>query len=267
LNEREEADAVNDAIAALVRRHDPDRFLTSLFAPPDRRDVLLILYAFNHELARASEVASEPTLALIRLQWWREVVEGTAKRHEVATPLRGAIAAGDLMADRLLPLIEARETEAYADFEATADWRAWLEAGAGGLAVAAATALRARQPERLRPYGAAFGAAGLLRSTAALARQGRCLLPLELLTTEGLTREAFLADPTSEAAARALDRVRCVGQAFLAAGESVERPAIAAALPAVLARRDLQRWPRVSLERGLADRLAVTWAGGVGRVR
>ena len=67
---------MNEAIAALVRRHDPDRFLTALFAPPDRRDALLTLYAFNHELARAREVASEPPLALIRLQWWREVVEG-----------------------------------------------------------------------------------------------------------------------------------------------------------------------------------------------
>ncbi|MGD0108468.1 MAG: squalene/phytoene synthase family protein [Rhodopila sp.] len=69
---------MNEAIAALVRRHDPDRFLTALFAPPERRHALLTLYAFNHELARAREVASEPALALIRLQWWREVVEGAS---------------------------------------------------------------------------------------------------------------------------------------------------------------------------------------------
>ena len=69
---------MNQAIAALVRRHDPDRFLTALFAPPERRDALLTLYAFNHELARAREAVSEAPLALIRLQWWREVVEGGA---------------------------------------------------------------------------------------------------------------------------------------------------------------------------------------------
>ena len=57
---RATARGMNEAIAALVRRHDPDRFLTALFAPPDRRDALLVLYAFNHELARAREVASEP---------------------------------------------------------------------------------------------------------------------------------------------------------------------------------------------------------------
>ena len=54
---------MNDAITALVRRHDPDRFLTALFAPAERRDALLVLYAFNHELARAREVADLADLA------------------------------------------------------------------------------------------------------------------------------------------------------------------------------------------------------------
>ena len=58
------------------------------------REGLALLYLFNHELARAREVASEPILALIRLNWWREVVEGQAKHHEIATPLHAALAAG-----------------------------------------------------------------------------------------------------------------------------------------------------------------------------
>src|ERR1700760_4522985 len=103
---------MNRTIAELVRRHDPDRFLTALFAPPDRRDALMTLYAFNHELARAREAVSEPPLALIRLQWWREVVEGARRSHEVATPLGDAIARGLLLPRDLLPVIEARELEA-----------------------------------------------------------------------------------------------------------------------------------------------------------
>ena len=104
---------MNQAIAALVRRHDPDRFLTALFAPPEKRDALLTLYAFNHELARAREVVSEPPLALIRLQWWREVVEGAHRRHEVADPLRAAIEAGAARSRATCcALIDAREAEA-----------------------------------------------------------------------------------------------------------------------------------------------------------
>ena len=95
-----------------LRRADPDRFFCTLFAPAQQRDGLALLYLFNHELARAREVASEPMLALIRLNWWREVVEGQAKQHEIATPLRAALDAGLFDAADLAGLISAREMEA-----------------------------------------------------------------------------------------------------------------------------------------------------------
>jgi 15-cis-phytoene synthase len=259
---------MNEAIASLVRRHDPDRFLTALFAPPRHRDALLTLYAFNHELARAREVASEPPLALIRLQWWREVVEGEPKRHEVASPLSEAIANGALNPAYLLPIIEAREAEAYADFETLADWRAWLLAGAGGLAVAAAAALGAAEPERLRPFGAAYGVAGLSRAAGVLAAQGTCLLPRDLLADHGLSTEAFVHDPGSVPARAAQHDIVREGQKFLADAARLppHRSAVAAALPAVLARRDLARWPSVAMPRRLGDRLAVIFAGMSGRI-
>jgi phytoene synthase len=259
---------MNDAITALVRRHDPDRFLTALFAPAERRDALLALYAFNHELARAREVASEPPLALIRLQWWREVVEGEQKRHEVASPLSAAIAAGALKPTELLPIIEARETEVYGEFDSLADWRAWLLAGAGGLAVAAGSALGAPAPEALRPFGAAYGVAGILRSTGVLASHGTCLLPRDLLGQHGLSPEAFIDDPGSEPARAVMRDVLQTGRTFLADARAVKVPrvAVAAALPGVLARRDLARWPAVAIPRRLGDRLAVVFAGVSGRV-
>jgi 15-cis-phytoene synthase len=259
---------MNEAIASLVRRHDPDRFLTALFAPPDRRDTLLTLYAFNHELARAREVASEPPMALIRLQWWREVVEGESKRHEVATPLSEAIAAGALNPAHLLPIIEAREAEAYADFETLTDWRAWLQAGAGGLAVAAAAALGSPEPQALRPFGAAYGVAGLLRAAGVLAAQGTCLLPRDLLARHDLSPEAFIDKPGSEPARAAQHDIVREGLALLADARRVPLPrtAIAAALPAVLARRDLARWPAVAMPRRVGDRLAVTFSALTGRI-
>ena len=254
---------MNQAIVALVRRHDPDRFLTARFAPADRRDALLTLYAFNHELARAREVTTEPHLALIRLQWWREVVEGTRRRHEVATPLSDAIATGQLLASDLLPIIDAREVEADPAIETLEAWRDYLLGGAGGLAVAAGRLLGAPDPEALRPFGAAYGAAGILRSVPALAAQGRCLLPVDVLAEHGLVPEAVTAGEYPDPVLR---RLAMEGKTFLADARAVRVPrfAIAAALPVVLARRDLHRFPDVVTQRRFGDRLAVVLAGVTG---
>jgi 15-cis-phytoene synthase len=168
----------------------------------------------------------------------------------------------------LLPLIEARETEVDGDFATLDDWRAWLLAGAGGLAVAAATALGAAEPETARLFGAAYGVAGLLRATGSLAAQATCLLPRALLNRHGLSPEAFIDSPGSPASRAALADVVAEGRAMLAEARRhrIARGAVAAVLPAVLARRDLASWPAVAIPRRLGDRLAVTMAGITGRV-
>ena len=258
---------MNQTIAALVRRHDPDRFLTALFAPAAQRDTLLTLYAFNHELARAREVVSEPKLALIRLHWWREVVEGATRRHEVAEKLTTAIAAGELDRGDLLAMIDAREIEAEPSIPTLADWRDYLLSGAGGLAVAAGRLLAAVDPGGLRPLGAAYGVAGILRSVPALARQGRCLLPADILAQHSLSPEALIAAPGAPAVQGVMRQLSDVGKQFLTQRPlDIPRRAIAAALPAVLAHRDLRRCPFFPAERGFGDRMAVALAGLARRI-
>src|SRR5476649_2521907 len=94
--------------AEQVRRYDHDRFLTALFAPADRRDDLLALYAFNLEIAKIRETVTEPMLGRIRLQWWREAIEGfaagTVRKHAVAEPLAEAVRRRDLPAATLMRL-------------------------------------------------------------------------------------------------------------------------------------------------------------------
>src|SRR5690349_9652903 len=116
------------SLAGFVRRHDPDRFLTALFAPPAKREALFALYAFNHELARAREAATEAPLALIRLQWWREVVEGARRRHEIAEPLSAAIEAGALRRRDLLRIINARDIEPQPPIATSREWHPYLRA-------------------------------------------------------------------------------------------------------------------------------------------
>jgi phytoene synthase len=253
----------------VVRRHDPDRFLTALFAPIERRETLMVLYAFNHELARAREAVREPMMALIRLQWWREVVEGARRRHEVAEPLAAALAEGRLLQSDLAALVDGREAEAEPSIPTFAAWQDYVRGTAGALARAAGRALGAEGAmlERIAMLGAAYGVAGQIRNVAAVARQGRCLLPLDLLGANGLTAEAVIARPDDARLGPVLDALSSWGHALLReAGGPVPRSLIAAALPAVLARRDLRR-PGIGLSgRGIGDRLAVLAAFLAGRV-
>lgn len=223
------------SLAAFVRRHDPDRYLTALFAPADRRETLFALYAFNHELAHAWEVASQPATALIRLQWWHEVVEGAPRRHEVATPLTKELAAGRLASEDLLALIEGREREATG-LDGPAEWEAYLAETAGRVALAAGRTLGATGAslDRLAALGTGYGVAGLLRS-GGLRRSWGHLAP---------------ADPAALAA---------FGRARVGVPAPLPRAVVAAGLVGVLARRDLRGHPQPGL-RGLGDRVAVTVA-------
>ncbi len=256
------------AVGRIVQRHDPDRFFTALFAPPAQRETLFTLYAVNHELARAREVVSNPMLALIRLQWWREIAEGARRRHEVAGPLGEALDEGRLLAADILQMIEGREAEAY-PIEDTAAFRGYIASAYGSIAVAAGQALGADQAAKdtLRDLGAAYGVAGVLRAMPALARQDRCVLPLDLLHAAGLA----VADLSNAQGGAKLVPVRAtlagVGKDWLTAGRAARlpRPTIAAALPSVLARRDL-RHPGQDIPRGTADRIAVAWAAAQARV-
>ncbi len=258
-----------DPVAALVRRHDPDRFFTALFAPAQHRDTLLLLYAFNHELARAREVASAPPLALIRLHWWREVAQGTRRRHEVAGPLGAALDRGDLPGAALEALVDAREAEVEAGFATTEEWETYLRGTAGALAVLAARVLGAEGAVlgRLERLGIAYAMAGHLRSVAALARQERCLLPYDLLAAHGLSAELVIADPMQPALRPVLAGIAARGRALLReAGGSLPRPLLAAGLTAVLARRDFARVQPAPTSRSFGDKAAVSIAALLGRV-
>ena len=56
--------------------------LTTLFETPDDRDIICDLLQFGLELEKISEIASEPMLALIRMQWWHDLFDANNAPHE-----------------------------------------------------------------------------------------------------------------------------------------------------------------------------------------
>ncbi|MBB2201236.1 phytoene/squalene synthase family protein [Gluconacetobacter tumulisoli] len=261
----------------IARRSDPDRFFCSLFLPPVLREDAFTVIAFNHESVRAvtgtqSRSVAGPLAGMIRLQWWREIVEGAPHPHEVAAPLRDLIARGRVDRGTLLGILDAREAE----LEGLTDRDAWCRAmlcGAGGVQRAIAEAAGLQDEDALKGIalrGAAFGMGGLLRHLDAVLQGGRCPLPEDALNASGLSRDGVRdgVDPVRLGPLR--DLVRQEGLALLRAGRAANLPRVArgAALPGVLARRDLARDAGAGGDatRGVGDRLAVLWAALTGKV-
>ncbi|MBI5941690.1 MAG: squalene/phytoene synthase family protein [Caulobacterales bacterium] len=95
---------------ALVRRVDPDRWLSSRFvADAAARADLITLYALDHELTRIPLIVSNPLMGEIRLTWWREGLEEIAEGKPVRShPVLRAVAGGALPPTALAALAEAR---------------------------------------------------------------------------------------------------------------------------------------------------------------
>lgn len=129
---------------ALVRRIDPDRWLSSRFIgdPAARADVIA-LYAFDNELARAPRVASNALLGEIRLTWWREaldeIFEGRPVRHHpTAQAVAAAIARHGLPRAPLEAMIDARYRELDATPMSPDEALDWARGTAGQAAEVAA---------------------------------------------------------------------------------------------------------------------------------
>lgn len=102
----------SEICSAEVRRHDPERWLSALFAPEARRQGLFALYAFNLELSQVAARVREAIMGEIRLAWWREslaaIFAGSAPAHPAARELGETIARYGLAQADLERLIDAR---------------------------------------------------------------------------------------------------------------------------------------------------------------
>src|SRR5215468_17420 len=103
--------------AELVRNADRDRFIATLFAPAHSRDALYALYAFNVEIAQVRDRAREAAAGEIRLQWWREVLQGERQGEAMASPvaasLLNVIERHRLPVYAMLELLESRRFDLY----------------------------------------------------------------------------------------------------------------------------------------------------------
>jgi phytoene synthase len=249
---------VHDAYAhceAVVRAADKDRFIAALFAPAPLRPHLYALYAFNAEIARVREAAREPLPGEIRLQWWRDVLDGEGRGEVAANPVAAAlldtIVRCNLPRTPLQRLIDAHGFDLYDDPMATlVDLDAYGRDTEGALMALAARILAEGgdvDAEPSTPAGIACVVAYHLRRLPVEASRHQMFVPMELLERHGVSRaqvEARWDSPGLRAALAELRAHACAAFARFrgAAGTLPDRCAPAflpvAVVPLVLAKLD-----------------------------
>lgn len=243
--------------AQQVRQFDRERFLCLMFAPPERREALFALHAFDLELAQIPDRVTEHLLGKMRFQWWRDAIgqtfDGNPPHHGVLLPLSEAIRAHGLERTAFERLIDTRERDLDAwpnsDREALDDYLDGTAATLAGLSVQvlgiadSATTLSARRAAR------AWGLMRLLRDIPSHAVGGRVFLPEQacrgarietgdLLLGQAGRELSALAGALASFAETDLEEARGAGNRF-------PGHAMAALLPGRIAARQAARLRRI----------------------
>jgi phytoene synthase len=251
---------VEDALAeceAIVRRQDPDRYFSALFAPAQRRPLLFALYAFNCEVSRVGEASREPLMGAIRLQWWRETVEqarlGHPRAHPAAIGLAELFSRSNVQAELFEEVLDAREFDlALEFFSDVAALENYCDATSSGLMRISARTFNADPVDDafLRHAGIAFAITGLLRAIPFHASRGKLYLPLDLLAAENVTAGKVFAGHAGQALARVMQTLSVLARRHLTSARQAgaNRAARVSALPAALVPLYLRRVTRAGFD-------------------
>ncbi len=210
--------------ATLIREHDHDRWIATLYAPESQRPALFALYAFSHEIARIRAQVSEPLPGEVRMQWWRDLLEGEAKgepqSHPVAAALLDAVARYRLPIAPLTALIEARIFDLYDDpMPRLSDLEGYAGETASALIRLACLVLaNGRDPGGAAACGhagVAYALTGLMRAFPWHSAAGQVYIPADILGRNGVTRDDIVRGRGGPGVHYSLKELREIARAHL----------------------------------------------------
>jgi 15-cis-phytoene synthase len=211
-----------------LRETDRDRYLACLLSPAEKRGALAALYAFHAEIARVRDVIQQPLAGEIRLQWWRDLLDGKAQGEASANPVAGETASA---------LVQL-----------------------AGLVLDAPSAMASS--EIAGHAGVAQAIAGLLMLMPLHCRRGQLYLPQDILSATGLDRDRFLSGEPNENIGHAIEALAGLGLDHLEKARKanpIPAPVLAAFLPVAMAEPVLRRAARLKAGVLTADLQPAQW--------
>ncbi len=217
----------------LLRQTDFDRYLAVLYAPEDKRPALAALYAFNAEIARIRDVVHDALPGEVRLQWWRDLINGTEHGAVTGNPVAALLL--DAIRDYHLPrsvfdaYCEARIFDLYNDaMPARNDLEGYCGETACAILQMACLILdgeaAASSAELSGHAGVAQAVSGLLRLMPLHRRRGQVYVPADILQAVGVSAEQFLKNDEPQAVQRVVSALVALAREHYTAFEKQPLP-------------------------------------------
>ncbi len=243
--------------AELVRGADRDRYIATLFSPADLRGALHALYAFNLEVTRVRDAAREPLPGEIRLQWWRDVVNGErageASANPVAAALLEVVARHRISVAKLDALLDAHRFDLYNEPMARlADLETYARDTSAAIIALAAQILGSADAAAVQqaadPAGIALTVTAALRAFPTHAARHQLYVPIELLSRFGAQPQDIFTGRSTPELNETFAELRSLARQHLRAVQQrmtmLPNTALPAFLPVALVRPALDRLER-----------------------
>ncbi len=208
------ADATH--VGDFLKEHDRDRYLATLVLSGATRDAVQALFAFGAEVAAVPSRVSEPGPGEIRLQWWRDALEGEGHGNVSGNPVAAALfktlADYDLSRGPLVRLIAARRFDLYQDpmpdmetFEGYAGETNSVLYQYAAMVLSGGEA--AETSDASGHLGVAHALIGHLRALGHNAAHGRIFLPWSRFAAHGVGEQELFAGRDTEGVKRAVSQL------------------------------------------------------------
>jgi phytoene synthase len=226
-----------------LRAADIDRYLALLLAPEEAQADLSTLLLFNAEIAAIRDRIREPLPGEIRLQWWRDVLDGQrvgeAEAHPLASSLLEMIARRGLPLTPLSGMCEARVFDLYDDpMPDRTSYEGYAGETASALLQLSAFLLDADAAAQTATVsghaGVAQAVAGHLMLLPISQARGQVFIPGDLLAATGLDRDSLLAGKNKMAIEATVQAFAGFGRDHLAKARKALRGVPATVQPAYL---------------------------------
>ncbi len=174
-------------------------YYSFLFLPPEQRRAITALYAFCREVDDIVDECREPSIALTKLQWWRDSLQQTyagSPQHPIQHALLPAIQQFNLPLEHLLEIIDGMEMDLlqsrYQDFKAL-NLYCYRVASVVGLLAAEIFGYTDRSALKYaHNLGLAFQLTNILRDVREDAARNRIYIPQDELAQFGVNERDIL---------------------------------------------------------------------------